>query len=1557
MASSFEVTDRGHSKVLLHELNEQRIQGIFCDVTIVVQDSKFKAHKNILAAFSRYFKELLASQSLWVMEPVLELREMKAEIFAKILNFIYSSRVVIERLEEANDLASAGNRLGIHLLKDLLDVSSQTRACNDRLTPPSAQSSLSQSSDFSQIPQGPKEDNQDCTGGESFEDDIAPLRLWPANSLFTSKALAGPSFPIDLTATTGRRPGDAERPPPTIYHSQPPSSRPESTGNHLLEHSSTISSEPEDGASPLCHEGDESGAEESAPLNGLFQADFLKGAAQDPTEEANEAAKRLYTLSTVAFRGLGFSVEDSANSSAPSAKEPVVALAGPDAAWAPLPVSGSPEEEAESTKAAPADAAAAANYPPSLLPCGLCARSFSTPAALSLHGKLHRAGKALSCRYCHKPFIHVKRLHTHQMLCRRADRASSSSSSSSPEGLSSPDDREGLGGEQAPGPDSTQPLELMLADGGPEDGVRKARALPRMDVLTEEEHFMKVVDGHLLYFCAVCERSYVTLSSLKRHANVHSWRRKYPCRYCDKVFALAEYRTKHEVWHTGERRYQCIFCWETFVTYYNLKTHQKSFHGVDPGLTISQKTPNGGYKPKLNAFKLYRLLPMRSQKRPYKTYSHSVSDELLKYAQNVPVSLPTDAPPDNDLATLSQVSPAKYAQGESQAASSQSPERRAIPLAQDPLLGPARLRASPNRSPPPGAFPGGQGGPGEGDAPLPRPPSAFPSPEVVGPVPSVITYGHPASSVIVHSNALMPAIAHRNQSSVIAYNGKCAQGKGAGDPSPACQAHEPMASLAACPAKRQSSKDDAPQPEKPSSACVAANQRHNHQKEPRGQKPKKHFLPAKGKTMTYVAKPACAGTTSESRGAPLCQITMRIGEEAIVKRRISESDLIRDKSGKGRRCEDPQAGGKRNCKDGVEGEGQQKAEYFLGNESGDEVSDNDTDDNLWRPYYSYKPKKRAGGFHKAKKSGWRRKLRYRHSPRWLQRAAKGPDRELVLEPMDCRPQEPPPDEDSAKEPEDPVRLSCSSCPETLAGRPPLGQHRWRDETKRVFTCPTCGKEFSVLRNLQKHEEAHLVPAEFSCRSCSRVFTLAKTLRKHEKTHSGQKLWPPPPPPPPPPQHPGEAPKPARHASGRKPPGCHACAHCSKTCKTAAALGRHQKRHRAEERLGQPTAAGETPRPGPDRGSPEPVGQLERTARVAHCPMTPGEGEEEDPHPAPGDRNGFTEPPNTRAGESAELLQRDDRLPTMPAYGEGCAGEESAQGTEIRPPGDTLSISAQNPLLHQVPRAIGEEAPGQEAMGPGNPLSSMPPMLILRGAEPCTADTPEARVPFANGGAAEAQAQEMHLPHSREVPLGTSGACSPAMERDQDAEEASPLPEPREEGRDFHTLEPMVHPEVTGFQESEQGLEDARDSEYPVQEYPIPLITSGNCRSHTELGSKALTFHPGTIRLKEGDEDLSKVAFYQDPYQLVYGHQLLTSAYPYNFTHVSPLPMALNMVIRDEKGQQLPLLHRMFVYPTPCRDEAAPLPPPPLPPLGAGGNGNRDDTGRELVAGEKGASMY
>uniref|UniRef100_A0A8C4U375 BTB domain-containing protein n=2 Tax=Australaves TaxID=3073809 RepID=A0A8C4U375_FALTI len=56
MAPVVEVSDAGHCRALLLELNEQRLRGQFCDVTIIAEDTKFRAHKNVLAASSPFFK-------------------------------------------------------------------------------------------------------------------------------------------------------------------------------------------------------------------------------------------------------------------------------------------------------------------------------------------------------------------------------------------------------------------------------------------------------------------------------------------------------------------------------------------------------------------------------------------------------------------------------------------------------------------------------------------------------------------------------------------------------------------------------------------------------------------------------------------------------------------------------------------------------------------------------------------------------------------------------------------------------------------------------------------------------------------------------------------------------------------------------------------------------------------------------------------------------------------------------------------------------------------------------------------------------------------------------------------------------------------------------------------------------------------------------------------------------------------------------------------------------------------------------------------------------------
>ncbi|KAM6100868.1 zinc finger and BTB domain-containing protein 4 [Pterocles gutturalis] len=774
MAPVVEVSDAGHCRSLLVELNEQRLRGQFCDVTIIAEDTKFRAHKNVLAASSPFFRQALSQGPAASPSPaqVLELPGVQAGVFSDVLNFIYNSRLALPSPAAARELGAVGRRLGISCLQGL--ESGTPKEMNGSWSPPAA--------------------------GEP----------------------RSPAAPVDLTC------------PPRA-------------------------------------------------------------------------------------------------SETPAVAEPVTA------------------------------AAASASAPPSSLRCGLCGRGFGTAAALGFHAKLHRGRRGLACRHCGKSFIHVKRLQTHEVLCKDGQRdAANANAAAAPKQ-----------GKKA----------LLL----------RHRAL---ELVPEQEAVVKVVDGQVVYLCGVCHRSYMTLSSLKRHANVHSWRRKYPCRYCDKVFALAEYRTKHEVWHTGERRYQCIFCWDTFVTYYNLKTHQKTFHGINPALISSEKTPNGGYKPKLNALKLYRLLPMRAHKRPYKTYSQGlVADGLL-----LPDAAVTEPPP------------------------------------------------------PAGTFP----------AP-PRPEPA-----------SVIAYGRPAPSVIVHSGAAP---------SVIAYNGRA--GDAAAAPaSPArpmkkqvlrdyieaqrAAGTAPAGDNAAAPTAQPPSPGT--QPASPNAQLASPNTQlaspTTQPVSPTAQPPSPGGVTGvTGRTMTYVAKPA----TGEKRAAPLCQITVRIGEEAIVKRRISEDELRR---------EDSAASPVAQRRGGVTGGSRR---------SGDD--DSDAEDRLWRPYYSYKPKRKAtGATAGAKASRWRRKLR---PPRW-----------------------PPGDGDAA---------------DVTASRP-LGDapRSW----EWPHACRVCGKSFSALRKLRKHQRGHEGPGDGGG---------GDAVTSGDGDTGGV---------------PAAIPR-----VGRRPSLRFSCPRCAKVCKTAAALGRHAQRHR------------------------------------------------------------------------------------------------------------------------------------------------------------------------------------------------------------------------------------------------------------------------------------------------------------------------------------------------------------------------------------------------------------
>ncbi|XP_072899215.1 zinc finger and BTB domain-containing protein 49 isoform X2 [Hemitrygon akajei] len=95
-----------HSCHLLQQLHEQRIQGFLCDCMLVVKGVCFKAHKNVLAAFSQYFRTLFQNSS-GQSRDVFHLDIKNVGGIGQILDFMYTSHLDLshENVQAVLDIA------------------------------------------------------------------------------------------------------------------------------------------------------------------------------------------------------------------------------------------------------------------------------------------------------------------------------------------------------------------------------------------------------------------------------------------------------------------------------------------------------------------------------------------------------------------------------------------------------------------------------------------------------------------------------------------------------------------------------------------------------------------------------------------------------------------------------------------------------------------------------------------------------------------------------------------------------------------------------------------------------------------------------------------------------------------------------------------------------------------------------------------------------------------------------------------------------------------------------------------------------------------------------------------------------------------------------------------------------------------------------------------------------------------------------------------------------------------------------------------------------------
>nr|XP_056715664.1 POZ-, AT hook-, and zinc finger-containing protein 1 isoform X5 [Euleptes europaea] len=140
-----------HSADLLHSLNQQRKNGgRFCDVLLRVGDESFPAHRAVLAACSEYFESVFSAQGLSGggdgggaggpgaqdggsaeaagggagaggapgVGRELEMHTISSKVFGDILDFAYTSRIVV-RLESFPELMTAAKFL---LMRSVIDI-------------------------------------------------------------------------------------------------------------------------------------------------------------------------------------------------------------------------------------------------------------------------------------------------------------------------------------------------------------------------------------------------------------------------------------------------------------------------------------------------------------------------------------------------------------------------------------------------------------------------------------------------------------------------------------------------------------------------------------------------------------------------------------------------------------------------------------------------------------------------------------------------------------------------------------------------------------------------------------------------------------------------------------------------------------------------------------------------------------------------------------------------------------------------------------------------------------------------------------------------------------------------------------------------------------------------------------------------------------------------------------------------------------------------------------------------------------------------------------------
>ncbi|XP_043558464.1 myoneurin-like isoform X3 [Chiloscyllium plagiosum] len=543
-----------HCKQLLDQLQQQRLDGFLCDCTVVIGQLQFRAHRNVLAAFSNYFRSVYGL-SLDNNVVFLDHNHVSSDGFQKILDFIYTGNMNIDGCNVAAIEAAAGYLQMEDVVKickvkmespviNLNTVSKAASGIPGNIEPSSCFTTTGTEKDIVQEGSGTKvscEEKLLNTPDFSLHLKSEELQMQPANANTVSgtrgqkpKADHNSVLPVRgispnnmLKCTKMKRKSGC-----TVRRVE---RRIRSESTVQLDTAGSALQPNKDSQSALFNNYKNSLAE-----NKIIQKTNRKQRRRcsQRQESVGERCK-----SKLITGGSGVRLVEPGNTDMKQLKmKPICNICG------------KVFSEASSLRRHMRIHKGLKPYV-----CQLCAKAFTQCNQLKTHIRTHTGEKPYQCDMCDKSFAQKCQLVFHNRMHHGEEKPYACDVCSLQFATSSN-------------------LKIHARKHSGEKPYVCDRCGQRFAQASTLTYHVRRHTGEKPYICDTCGKAFAVSSSLITHARKHTGEKPYSCRTCNKSFISSGELNKHSRSHTGEKPFVCELCGNSYSDVKNLKKHSSKAH-------------------------------------------------------------------------------------------------------------------------------------------------------------------------------------------------------------------------------------------------------------------------------------------------------------------------------------------------------------------------------------------------------------------------------------------------------------------------------------------------------------------------------------------------------------------------------------------------------------------------------------------------------------------------------------------------------------------------------------------------------------------------------------------------------------------------------------------------------------------------------------------------------------------------------------------------------------------------------------------------------------------